>query len=347
MTTPTPVPADWLKQNLEAIQARLQPIRKLKDGTIFTEPSGIHFHVITKEGSALRFWLVEQVNPSTGVIQSEIDLDQPLLLMEPYTQAMLLSLLWKPQPNHVYMAGLGGGRVPLLLHHYVPTAHIDCTDIDPGIVKIAKAFFGIQPDERLKIAIEDGRKWLEDNDTLYDMILLDVFLDNGYSPYRMTTLEFFQLCRSRLTPGGVVAINVLSGDQFIAAKARTLHEVFPHVYSFTDPNADPESDTAENLNLFASVEELDLDLLRTRAAKLDAIHAFPFQFREFGAAIIAGLGALDPDVQAAQILTDANPPAGYFDILPSFNAPFSRVDPNLPCPCGSGLRFAACHGAPA
>ena len=343
MTTSTPVPTSesnrWLKQNLEAIQARLDPVRKLKDGTIFVEPSGIHFHVVTKEGSALRFWLVEQVNPSTGVIQSEIDLDQPLLLMEPYTQALLLSLIWRPQPQRVYMAGLGGGRVPLLLHHYLPSAHIDCTDIDPGIVKIAKGFFGIRPDERLNIAIEDGRKWLEDNPTRYDIILLDVFLDNGYSPYRMTTLEFFQLCRQRLVPGGVVAINVLSGDEFIAAKARTLGEAFPYLYAFADPS--------ENVILFASDEKLDTELLHTRAAKLDAIHAFPFLFREVGERITVGLGDLAAEAEAAPILTDANPPAAYFDTLPSFNSPFSRVAPDLPCPCGSGKRFAECHGAPA
>jgi spermidine synthase len=336
---PTPVPANWLKQNLEAIHARLQPISKLPDGTVYTVPSGIHFHVVTKEGSALRFWLVEQTDPSTGVIQSEIDLDQPLLLMEPYTQAMLLSLIWRPQPTRVYMAGLGGGRVPLLMHHYVPTAHIDCTDIDPDIVKIAEGFFGIRRDERLSIAIADGRKWLEENPTLYDIILLDVFLDNGYSPYRMTTLEFFQLCRSRLATGGVVAINVLAGDPFVAAKARTLGEAFPYLYTFFDPS--------ENIILYASGDQLDVETMQSRAAKLDAIHAFPFLFREMGAQITIGLGELSADAQTAQILTDADPPASYFDTLPSFNAPFSRVAPDLPCPCGSGLRFADCHGAPA
>ncbi len=342
LTTPKPLPisADRLKQNLEAIQARLQPVRLLKDGTIYAEPSGIHFHVLIKEGSSLRFLLVEQTNPSTGVIQSEIDLDQPLRLMEPYTQALLLSLLWRPQPNRVYVAGLGGGRVPLLLHHYIATTIIDCTDIDPAIVTIAIGFFGILPDERLRIAIEDGRNWLENNPDLYDLILLDVFLDNGYSPYRMTTVEFFQLCRRRLAPGGVVAINVLSGDPFVAAKARTLSTVFPYLYTFTDPAAE----YGENIVFFASNIELDDETLKSRAAKLDAIHAFPFLFREQGARITVGLGDFAAAAQTAQLLTDAEPPPDYFDILPSFNAPYSQVDPDLPCPCGSGLRFALCHG---
>jgi spermidine synthase len=317
----------------------LQPVRGLKDGTIYVEPSGIHFHVIIKNGSSIRFMLIEQTNPNTGVVQSEIDIDQPLLLMEPYSQAMLLSLLWKPQPKNIYMAGLGGGRLPLLLHHYIPTTHIDCTDIEPGVVTLAKAFFAIRPDERLNIAIEDGRNWLETTSTLYDLILLDVFLDNGYSPYRMTTVEFFQLCRSHLTPGGVVSINVLSGDSFVAAKARTLGEVFSHTYLFAEPG--------DNYVLFGSDSEMESETLKTRAAQLDAIHAFPFPYREIGARLTVGLGDLAAEAKAAPLLTDADPPPAYFDTLPSFNSPFSRVAPDLPCPCGSGVRYADCHGASA
>jgi spermidine synthase len=227
--------------------------------------------------------------------------------------------------------------VPLLIHHYVSTAHLDCTDIDPAIVEIAKTFFALQPDERLQVIIKDGRNWLVENTTQYDLILLDVFLDNGYSPYRMTTVEFFELCKCRLAPGGVVAINLLSTDPFIAAKARTLGAVFPFLHTFHDPG--------ENIILFGGSDNLDVEQLRERAAKLDAIHAFPFLFREIGERVQVGIGDLAVDVDNAQLLTDANPPPDYFDTLPSFNAPFSRVAPDLPCPCGSGLRFADCHGA--
>jgi spermidine synthase len=329
---------EWQTQNLAAIHARLEALRKLKDGTIYVEPSGIHFHVILKEGPSLRFLLVEQTDPNTGVVQSEIDIDRPLFLTEPYTQAMLLSLVWRPQPKQIYMAGLGGGRLAMLLHHYLPDVHIISTDIDPPIVTVAIGFFGFLPDERLQVVIEDGRKWLEVNDATFDIILLDVFLDKGYSSYRMTTVEFFELCRQRLSPGGVVAINVISGDEFTPAKAHTLSVVFPHVYTFTVPG--------DNIVLLASEQELALDVIRTRAAQLDAKYAFPFPFRENGALVVTGLGELEADAQNAPLLTDADPPPAYFESLPSFNAPFSTVAPDLPCPCGSGLRFAECHGAP-
>lgn len=338
MTTTSAEPNQWTQQNLDAINARLQPIRKLKDGAIYVEPSGIHFHVVTKTGSSVRFLLVEQTNPNSTVTQSEIDIDNPLQMMESYTQGQLLSLLWRPQPRAVYMAGFGGGRLAMALHHYYPHVQIDCTDIEPNIVNVAQRFFGIQLDDRLHVAIEDGREWLAKNAKLYDIILLDVFLDNGYSSYRMTTVEFFELCRSRLVPGGVIAINVLGDDPFLASKEQSLKAAFPAVYTYSEPG--------ENVILIGtSNTELGLEELKVRAAQLDAIHAFPFPYREIGGKLVEGLGKFEDMAASSPLLTDADPPVNYFDNLPSFAAPFSRVAPDLPCPCGSGKRFGDCHGA--
>ena len=151
----------WQQQHLAALNARLQPIRDLADGTVYTEPSGIHFHVVTKAEASVCFWLVEQTNPSTGVMQSEIDLDYPLTLVEPYTQAMTLGLLWQPQPQSVYLAGLGGGRLALVLYHALPDVTIHATEIDPDIVNVAHRFFGLPDDPRIDVNIEDGRVYLE------------------------------------------------------------------------------------------------------------------------------------------------------------------------------------------
>ncbi|HXF62531.1 MAG TPA: fused MFS/spermidine synthase [Caldilineaceae bacterium] len=318
-----------------ALMARLAPVRALPDGALLTEPVGPHFHVITKQESALRFWLVEQTNPTTGVIQSEIDLDEPLALQEAYTQAMLLALLWQPVPQRVYVAGLGGGRLPLLLHHYCATTVLDCTEIEPEIVQIAERYFGLQQDERLRVAIEDGRRWLERNDTLYDLILVDAFLDNGYSPYRMSTVEFYRLCQERLTPGGALSINLLANDPFIERKVQGLTTVFTGVW--LAPTRPVDGD--ENVIAIASDRaDLDRDALTALAQQVDALYGFPFA--------LAGYVSLMTRLQPAALspLRDDEPPEEYFASLPSFNSPFSRVAPDRPCPCGSGQRFANCHG---
>ena len=325
------------QQNLAALHARLAPLRALADGTLHTQPSGIHFHVVTKNDDALRFWLIEQTNPSTGVIQSEIDLNRPLSLLELYTRGMTLALLWQPEPMAAYVAGFGGGRIPLVLHHHFPDLQIDCTEIDPAIVQLAEHYFGIPQDPRLHVAIADGRTWLEQSTAAYDLIFLDVFLDNGYSPYRMATVEFFELCRDRLSPGGVVALNVLPEDPFAADKAHTLASVFADVWSYTEPE--------ENIILLAG-DALGNDplTLKQRARRLDALHHFDYPFVACADALVYGLGEL-ANVEAVHApLSDDWPPKAYFDNLPSFAAPFSRVAPDLPCPCGTGLAFRDCHG---
>lgn len=327
----------WRAQNLTALTARLAPLAALNDGTLLMEPSGIHFHLITKHEGALRFWLVEQTNPNTGVIQSEIALDRPLSLVEPYTRGMTLALLWQPVPTTAYMAGLGGGRIPLVLHHHYPALQLDCAEIDPAIVALAHGYFGVPVDPRLNIVIADGRTWLEQTSTAYDLILLDVFLDNGYSPYRMATQEFFELCRRRLRPGGVVALNLLPEDPFAGDKAQTVAAVFADVWSYTEDE--------ENTILLAG-DRLDGDPaeLIDRAVHLQARHEFDYPLVECARHLVCGLGELGTRPAPHAPLRDDTPPPGYFDTLPSFAAPFSQVAPDLPCPCGSGRPFHACHG---
>lgn len=318
-----------------ALLARLQPIRAMEDGTLHMEPVGIHFHVLTKEESMVRFWLVEQNDADTGVIQSEIDLDDPLALQEAYTQAMLLTLAWQPEPRTVYMAGVGGGRVALALHHFFPEAELYCAEIEPEIVELAHRYFGLPRGGRLHIAIEDGREYLARRTRRYDLILLDVFLDNGYSPYRMATVEFFSLCRERLAEEGALAMNLLANDPFVERKLHSLAAVFPTVRLFTSRPVDGD----ENLVALASRHGgLSHDDLVARAAAVETGRHLPYPL-----AALAATLAPAPNAGVAPLL-DAAPPTGYFDSLPSFDAPYSQVAPDRPCPCGSGRRFAACHG---
>lgn len=318
-----------------ALLQRLQPIRSLEDGTLHMEPVGIHFHVLTKEASMLRFWLVEQTNTDTAVIQSEIDLDDPLALQEAYTQAMLLSLAWSPDPRAVYMAGVGGGRVALALHHFFPDLELFCSELEPEIVQIAQTYFGLPQGGRLHIAIEDGREYLVRRTMRYDLILLDVFLDNGYSPYRMATVEFFSLCRERLTPNGALAVNLLANDPFVARKLQSLAAIFPTVRLFTARPVDGD----ENLVALASLrQDIQHAALIASAEAVETARNLPYP--------LGALAAMLSPVPrgGAAPLVDNDPPSGYFDSLPSFDSPYSQVLPDRPCPCGSGRRFAVCHG---
>ena len=329
----------WLASNLLALERRLSWLRAKPDGVIFVEPAGPQFVIVTKKNSHIRLLLVEQARPRSDLTQAHLDLDNPLSLISPYLQAMLLGLAWQSDPRRIYLAGLGGGRLALVLHHFFPAAVIDCAEIDPVVVDVAERFFGVRQDERLRVAVEDGREWLarparSGSEVRYDLILLDVFLDNAYTPYRLATREFYQLCRRRMTENGVLVVNLLVTDPFYAAKIATIKSVFQQIALCPV--------LGDNRVLFATLgARLEKDALIERAKALQAKVSFPFPFDAWASALDMGqeLGGGE-----GRILRDDAPPDNYFDSLPSFDAPFGRTEPELPCPCGSGRRLGDCHG---
>ena len=109
---------DWQVRNLEGIQERISWLHKQPDGVIFSQPSGIHFLTIKKVQFIIQLVLVEQVTLKMDWVQSILNLNDPIYLIFPYTQAMMLALLWNSQPKKIYIAGFGGGSIPQVLHHY-------------------------------------------------------------------------------------------------------------------------------------------------------------------------------------------------------------------------------------
>ncbi len=222
----------WQDLNHAQLIKRLQPLLEQEDGTLDVAASGSHHVVVTKEEDHVCLWLHDEANQSTGVIQSELDLNKPLALVDAYTRAALLCLLWSPAPGRVFTAGLGGGCLPTAIHHHMPETIVQCVERDPQVVDAATRFFGFLPDETLRIAIGDGRSWLEENATRdsIEIIILDAFDDKGDVPHALSTVEFFQLCRASLSGQGVLVVNLLYLDPHRTARIKTAAAVFEHLY---------------------------------------------------------------------------------------------------------------------
>lgn len=332
-------PVEEHARTFAELHTRLAGVRAESDGTIFAEPSGGHFVTVTKEASNVLLWLMDQNADGSGVVQSELDVENPLALVDPYTQAATLALLWAPTPARIYTTGLGGGCLPTVLHHYFPMTHIQCVEIDACVVKAAQRCFGFQPDHYLRVAVDDGRRWLEANPAAgnYDIMLFDAFLDNGYSPYKMATREFAELCSQRLAPGGVVVLNLLYLGTHYTERVKTMAAVFPHLYLLRMGE--------ENDLLFASQTPLPAAAdLRDLAMSIRRRHPFQFLFVRRAVKLIPLEQADLPAWEATPVLTDDAPPADYFATMPSMAGPLSAPDPTAPCFCGSGLDYDHCHG---
>jgi protein-L-isoaspartate O-methyltransferase len=290
--------------------------------------------IVQKHGSELRLLLL---SPDSPEWQARVDLANPAKLLCAYMEAMMLALLWTPEPLRMHVMGLGAGQLPMVLRSHFPESLIDCTELDPDVYELARKFFSFRPDAHLRVYVEDGRSFLERRPKTepYDLIFLDAFVGIGAVPLRLSTQEFFRVCRNQLSRNGTLVVNVLPKGGLVIERLATLASVFRNVYAY-------ERDAT--LVLFANDDEAsgDTDLVKI-ACELQERHGFSFPYPSL-AAHLRRLEVPQSAVRGTQVtrlLTDDTPPQ-IIDIPRGLCRSIGRNDA---CPCGSGLKFKKCHGS--
>ncbi len=114
----------------------------------------------------------------------------------------------------VLVLGNAGGSTARALAALYPSVEIDGVELDSKVTEVARRFLGLNRIPRLHVITADARAYLRSTDKRYDVIAIDTYRQ-PYIPFQVTTREFFALVRSRLTPGGAVALNVarVPGDR--------------------------------------------------------------------------------------------------------------------------------------
>jgi spermidine synthase len=199
-------------------------------GTGFTvrEARDTQYHrlvVVDGEGSRyLRF---------DSSFQSGMYIGRPFRTRFAYTDYLELGLAYNPNAKRILVIGLGGASAPKRVWRDFGDARVTVVELDPAVVETAYRWFALPRDPRIDVEVDDGRRYLQRHDDRYDVIMLDAFYADGV-PFHLTTLEFAELLHDRLTPGGVVAVNVIgaltgSGSRITRALWKTYASVFPTV----------------------------------------------------------------------------------------------------------------------
>lgn len=218
----------WQASNLVSIHERLAPLRSQDtfEKIIQGDLQGIF---LRKEADILEMYCYDNDTHKLSNIMSRIDLTNPLRLIANYQQAAFLSSFWqKTPPENIYLAGFGGGCIALLFHHYFQNIIIEGTDIDPNVLAVSNKYFGLEENTLKHIVPADSRKDLQSRDNQYDIIFLDVFAGGGEHVNHMGTVEFFELCRTRMTREGVMVANLVIIDERMYQKIAAMQEVFEH-----------------------------------------------------------------------------------------------------------------------
>ena len=169
-------------------------------------------------------------------LQSRVNIVQQKQLALVYSNMMMASLLFCPNPSRLLMVGLGAGSVTNFLSKWFPDLKIDVVEIDEKVIEISKKYFFLQESNRYRIFQEDGRIFIKNRkqQEQYDWVILDAF-KSGSIPYHLKTHEFYKEIRSILKPNGVVGSNLYGkGNSLKPRDTKTFLSVFPNIYCFED-----------------------------------------------------------------------------------------------------------------
>lgn len=277
---------NWKHEDKRNIFQRLTWIRGKEDGIVLFHDDGTEKILVLKDNNLIFLHFVEE-DPQTkkdvvSDVMSLIDISNPLVLHSPYTQAMLLSLLFVPDPRQLYMLGFGGGRIPMVLHHHLPNLTIQSSEQSKGVVDLLEMCFGIKTSERLNIEILDGREHLETFPLhQFDIILLDSFSGAGVHPNDLSSVEFYRLCQSRLSVNGIVTTNLVNSSPDFELKVKHFCDSFLYVYAFNNVIKDGSDTNNDNHVYFGSnTHDISSNELLKRAKKVDEKYRFNFKLEK-------------------------------------------------------------------
>ncbi|HMK44718.1 MAG TPA: fused MFS/spermidine synthase [Dissulfurispiraceae bacterium] len=169
--------------------------------------------------------------------QSAMYVDSPSDLVLRYTRFYRLVHHFRPDTSSALMIGGAGYSYPKNFLASFPHARMDVVEIDPDFTSLARRYFALPDDRRLRIYHEDGRTYLNRATEKYDVIFGDAFSSFYSVPYQLTTLETVRRIYGALNDRGVVLMNIISSiegetGEFLRAELATFRAVFPQVYLF-------------------------------------------------------------------------------------------------------------------
>jgi spermidine synthase len=157
--------------------------------------------------------------------------------------------LVRPSIDRALVIGGGAMTIPRLIIENSPETEVEVVEIEPALFDISHKYFNVPKDERLHEIVEDGRRYLHSSTQEYDLIYLDAY--RGWSvPAHLTTIEFLELAKQRLSKDGVLIANLIgnihvSEQTYAKTQIATWKQAFPNSLFFAA--VDPDSPELQNL----------------------------------------------------------------------------------------------------
>jgi len=158
------------------------------------------------------------------------------IILRPYALSA-----FHPAPHRVLMIGLGSGSWAQVVANHPQVESLTVVEINPGYLKLIPehpAVGTLLSNPKVHIVVDDGRKWLLWNpQEKYDAIVMNTTFHWRNQISNLLSVEFLQIARKHLKPGGVLFYNTTGSDDAIA----TALAVYPYALRFVNSVAVSDS----------------------------------------------------------------------------------------------------------
>jgi len=155
------------------------------------------------------------------------DVRETNLLLRP-----LALSFFHPDPQEVLEVGLSGGAWCEIISNHPQLRRQVVIEINPGYLDIISRYPTVAPllhNPKVEISIDDGRRWMvRHRDQKFDVIVMDTIYYWRSHATNLLSVEFLELARGMLKPGGVLYYNTTFSRDAQYTGALT----FPYAYRF-------------------------------------------------------------------------------------------------------------------
>ena len=145
-----------------------------------------------------------------------------------------LSALAHPKPKSVLVVGLGGGVTAGALALHPEIERVVICEIEPRVAGAARQFapenYDVLSNPKVELVYDDARHFLSTTDERFDIVTSDPIHPWVRGNSVLFSREYYEIVRSRLTPGGIATQWVPlyeTSEEAIRIQMRTFTDAFP------------------------------------------------------------------------------------------------------------------------
>ncbi len=131
--------------------------------------------------------------------------------------------------SEILLLGLGGGSViQTLREEFNYNGNITAVEIDEIVIKIAKEEFQISEQENLKIICDDAFLHVEHSKDIYELIIVDIFIDNKVPEQFYTPLFWEKVISISKSKGHIIfnaGINLENNSDLEQLKSAFINDI--------------------------------------------------------------------------------------------------------------------------